>query len=441
MRKELPASTIAIKGATIEGRWSEADIPVFCVYTPHEFNQLVGYVKFINASNGTVLYRGQNKDYNNLKPSGARDKKKAVASSLIENVLGDADILNYFKLDDPEIVGWKKYQEIIIEAALQHYGGKTYCMDFVDNHWCALWFGLHKFNPNGTYEKRLDRTGFLYIFLYLADTNGANVRGLYIGDEVYTVDLRKAMPSYFLRPASQHGWVVRKKERKDDCDYKDNVLCVIKIKVEDADNWLGNGTLLSQENFFPNYSIDEGYGRLLSRQERSGVYKPKYDLLFPTNTIQNYHHSNEFYISDKTKNIQPVATANYLGEDGKEYLVDSINTLYTLLLEKGWSKETTENGMIWNFRHPCTYQSAATVLLVQDIFGGEIFRYDRKGRSHYFNYIDGVYVDLTSQENLEHPFTQYDTCMDRRIGKKKTINTQSKKLVLMQNMGLYIHKS
>ena len=123
-------------------------------------------------------------------------------------------------------------------------------MDFVDNHWCALWFGLYKFNADGTYSKRSDKTGFLYIFLYLADTNGANIRGLYIGDEVYTVDLRKAMPSYFLRPASQHGWVVRKKERKDDCDYKDNVLCVIKIKVEDADNWLGSGALLSQENFF-----------------------------------------------------------------------------------------------------------------------------------------------------------------------------------------------
>lgn len=438
MKKELPSSVIAIKGATIEGKWSDTGIPVFCVHTPHEFNQLIGYVKFINGSNGTVLYRGQNQKYDNLKPSGARDKKKAVSSKLIETALKDADILNYFKLDDPEINGWKKYQEIIIEAALQHYGGKTYCMDFVDNHWCALWFGLYKFNADGTYSKRSDKTGFLYIFLYLADTNGANIRGLYIGDEVYTVDLRKAMPSYFLRPASQHGWVVRKKERKDDCDYKDNVLCVIKIKVEDADNWLGSGALLSQENFFPDYSIDEGYGILLSRQERSGVYKPKYNLIFPPKTIQNYHHSNEFFVSDKSKKLKPVTPANYLDEDGKEHPIDSINTLYALLLEKGWSQESSENEAKWAPRNPCTYQSAATALLVQDLFGGEILRYNRKDKSHYFNYIDGVYVDLTSQEYREHPFTQYEKCTDGGIGKKKIKNTQDKKSILIKNVGLHI---
>lgn len=108
MKKELPSSVITIKGATIEGKWGDTDLPVFCVHTPHEFNQLVGYVKFINGSNGTVLYRGQNQKYDNLKPSGARDKKKAVSSALIEKALKDADILNYFKLDVPEIDGWKK---------------------------------------------------------------------------------------------------------------------------------------------------------------------------------------------------------------------------------------------------------------------------------------------------------------------------------------------
>ena len=214
MKKVLPASVATIKGATIEGMWSDTDIPLFRVHTQHEFNQLVGYVKFINGSNGTVLYRGQNQKYDNLKPSGARDRVNAVSSDLIEQVIKDADMINYFKLDDPEINGWKKYQEIVIESVLQHYGAKTYCMDFVDNHWCALWFGLYRFNPNGTYIKRSDRTGYIYIFLYLADTNGANIRGLYIGDEIYTVDLRKAIPSYFLRPASQHGWVVRKKRAK-----------------------------------------------------------------------------------------------------------------------------------------------------------------------------------------------------------------------------------
>ena len=118
--------------------------------------------------------------------------------------------------------------------------------------------------------------------------------------------------------------------------------------------------------------------------------------------------------------------------------IDSINTLYALLLEKGWSQESSENEAKWAPRNPCTYQSAATALLVQDLFGGEILRYNRKDKSHYFNYIDGVYVDLTSQEYREHPFTQYEKCTDGGIGKKKIKNTQDKKSILIKNVGLHI---
>ena len=436
MKKVLPASVATIKGATIEGMWSDTDIPLFRVHTQHEFNQLVGYVKFINGSNGTVLYRGQNQKYDNLKPSGARDRVNAVSSDLIEQVIKDADMINYFKLDDPEINGWKKYQEIVIESVLQHYGAKTYCMDFVDNHWCALWFGLYRFNPNGTYIKRSDRTGYIYFFLYLADTNGANIRGLYIGDEIYTVDLRKAIPSYFLRPASQHGWVVRKKERNGDCDYKDNVLCVIEISVEDADNWLGNGTLLSQDNFFLDYLIDDGYNVLLSRQDRSGLYKNNYNLIFSPQTIQNYHHFNEYYISDRAKEPNPIVTATYLDKNGDTQSIDSINTLYVLLLEKGWSKETCDNAKMWNSRNPCECQSAVTATLVQDIFGGEIFRGKKSNHTHYFNCINGVYVDLTSQEYYEPSFTRYEMCKDKGIGKKKVNKIRNQKSILLKNIGL-----
>lgn len=27
---------------------------------------------------------------------------------------------------------------------LQHYGVRTHCQDFVDNHWTALWFALYE---------------------------------------------------------------------------------------------------------------------------------------------------------------------------------------------------------------------------------------------------------------------------------------------------------
>ena len=133
-------------------------------------------------------------------------------------------------------------------------------MDFVDNHWCALWFGLYRFDPvSHRYVKRTDQDGVMYIYLYLADTNCPSINGVYIGEDAYTVDLRKALPSYFLRPASQHGWIVRNRNASANSDYGENVLCIIEVKVGDADGWLGRGGLLTAENFFPDFNIDDGY--------------------------------------------------------------------------------------------------------------------------------------------------------------------------------------
>lgn len=72
MKKVLPYPSNEIKNAKPISTWSHYSIPIFSVSTMHEFNQLVGYVKYKNASNGTVLYRGQPKDYGALKPSGSR---------------------------------------------------------------------------------------------------------------------------------------------------------------------------------------------------------------------------------------------------------------------------------------------------------------------------------------------------------------------------------
>lgn len=234
MKKVLPYLSNAIKSAKSKGVWGHYDIPIFSVSTMHEFNQLVGYVKYLNASNGTVLYRGQPKDWGALKPSGNRENG-CVSSELISALAKDKDFRHYLGLDSYEISGWKKYQEIIISAVLQHYGANTSCMDFVDNHWCALWFGIYSFDScTQSYIRREDKESSLYIYLYLADTNCASVHGIYLGEDTYTVDLRKALPSYFLRPASQHGWVVCGNDVEHSKDYAGNVLCVIEVKVGDA---------------------------------------------------------------------------------------------------------------------------------------------------------------------------------------------------------------
>lgn len=313
MKKVLPYPPNEIKNAKSKGKWGHFDIPIFSVSTMHEFNQLVGYIKYQNASNGTVLYRGQPQDHGALKPSGNRGNG-CVPNELISELAKDKSFRHYLGLDSDEISGWKKYQEIIISAVLQHYGANTSCMDFVDNHWCALWFGMHSFNSRTrSYIRREDMEGSLYIYLYLADTNCASVHGLYLGEDTYTVDLRKALPSYFLRPASQHGWVVCGSDIEHSKDYAGNVLCVIEAKVGEADGWLGTGELLTAENFFPDYNIDDGYKVLLTKQKRSGVYKQNSKLILPVDTVKNYHLGQTFFLPEIDGcTIQPK----------KEYFID-----------------------------------------------------------------------------------------------------------------------
>ena len=41
----------------------------------------------------------------------------------------------------------------------------------------------------------------------------------------------------------------------------------MKIRVDRADMWLGNGTLITKDNIFPSPSIDQGYNTLLMRND------------------------------------------------------------------------------------------------------------------------------------------------------------------------------
>ena len=431
MRKILPCSSNEIKSAKLKGMWGHSDIPIFSVATMHEFNQLVGYVKYKNAGNGTVLYRGQPEDYLALKPSGSRGNG-CVSTELIHKLAEDIDFQHYIGLDNSEIVGWRKYQEIMISSVLQHYGAKTNCMDFVDNHWCALWFGLYCFDSSTrSYIRRKDKDGSLYIYLYLADTNCSSIHGTYIGENTYTVDLRKALPSYFLRPASQHGWVVCGINPEKSKDYAENVLCVIEIKVADADSWMGSGLLLTPENFFPGPLTDDGYKVLLTRQERSGVYKPGNKPILPIGTIQNYHYHESFYCSNGNSCDLIPQKKYYV--DGK--MIDSIVALYEILLQKGWTKDTCFDAD-WNQLNPCVGQSPVTALVVQEIFGGTIVRYNWKKRVHYFNRIAGEDYDLTSQERFSHPFDSYDKCNQTGISKKSRATINEKACTLLKNAGI-----
>lgn len=368
------------------GTWSE-EIPVFTVTSQNDLNQLVGYVKHINAGMGTVLYRGQCDLYPNVIPSifhepSLQASKEKQLEEALSCMIADPSLIHFFNLDLPGVAGWKLYKRLTMEAALQHYGGKTFCVDFVDNHWTALWFGLFAYDKmNKVYYRRdstkkpdedkylnmkvdlatkrccpekpkdldeasltseqikycldivqksnrpyadvvtsfLKRTnnqsimewqqrcnqintqnqkiaksrqrfdddnkqGHMYLFLYVAETNAPSLNGIYFGENTYTIDLRKNLPSTFLRPCSQHGWIVRGKH--DSFDFGERIACVIRISVSLVDEMLGHGSLVSVNNFFPSPEYDQGYHVLLERQIDSPIPAQKNrEKIIPSETI------------------------------------------------------------------------------------------------------------------------------------------------------------
>lgn len=374
----------------------------------YALNQLVGYVKHINSGVGTVLYRGQNKLYPSVVPSIKHDllkfqENQSRLESAIKAVLEDEPMKKFFGLKTDDVLGWNLYQKLVTEAILQHYGSKTHCVDFVDNHWTALWFGLYEWNSsqnkyvvrNESTEPRLNKyirldksiiqkkypkeptidlveideakiaelkehaskgtisfdelifrykqgllksakrkwvvdckkvdehnlkigkicnSDSLYLFLYVADTNVSDFHGLYLGKNTYTIDLRKALPSTFLRPCSQHGWIVRGKI--EDFDFRENIACVIQVNINLANQMLGNGSLLSQDNFFPKDDIDQGYNVLLQRQEQSRL-SSSHPKILPPNTI------TDFYLNVESTKIKSLAEKKI--KNKKKYCKSKLN--------------------------------------------------------------------------------------------------------------------
>ena len=80
--------------------------------------------------------------------------------------------------------------------------------------------------------------------------------------------------------------------------------------------------------------------------------------------------------------------------------------------EKGWEEMTVFMRSQWNPNNKCEGQYNSTSLLVQEYFGGDIISYpnpnggvEKKG--HWFNRINGVDIDLTSDQ-FNSRLTDYD---------------------------------
>ena len=301
-------------------------VPMYEAKSIHGFNQIIGYAKYLNRDYGNVYSRGECKLHKTLLPSVFRNhtrlnKANDSIGAVINAVYADAKLSNEVGLKGLN----KPLANYVIEGMLQHYGVKTRYIDVVDNHWVALWMGLYeakatldKSVPYYRYQKRVIPNGdynlyfanlydkwhskphyptepcslieiddlikhhfsgekgaselYQYVLLLAIPYTKKQIgKGIAVTDSFVTVDLRQALPSVFLRPHAQHGLVVKKRIGKPtniaDYDMATEVTAIIRVRIDRAASWIGDGSLLSQDNLFPPPAYDFGYDILLSRKD------------------------------------------------------------------------------------------------------------------------------------------------------------------------------
>lgn len=305
-------------------------VPLYELTTTGALNQLIGYAKYLNKDYGNVYYRGTDFMYDNIRPSIMRKRVRGEANdlnNLINQIKKDTYLsssLNLLETIKPHSIEDHRYNKkverinkYIIEGMLQHYSGITRFADVVNNHWIALWMGLHNFKVQGEGKRYVSCTKrsitidsiihslgindvrhtivydqsklFVYVILLaMPYSNDSQMMGVSETLELVEVDLRKAIPSFYLRPHAQHALVIRKKdngEKSHDADYYDmasQAIGMLRVRIDIVDKWLGNGELVTTDNLFPSPSIDLGYNSLLKN-------KIFLDLKHPNIHIQKYY--------------------------------------------------------------------------------------------------------------------------------------------------------
>lgn len=85
----------------------------------------------------------------------------------------------------------------------------------------------------------------------------------------------------------------------------------------------------------------------------------------------------------------------------KDHTINSIDCLFEILLDV-WCRDTAYPSCQNNYdqeNDPTYGQCAITAILVHDMFGGTIHRIrGSNGGTHYFNKINGHYIDLTNDQ-------------------------------------------
>lgn len=261
-------------------------LPIYRISSYHTLVQYIGYAKYLNRNIGNVYLRGQHKMYDSLIPSIFRNISNSGGFSNRNQHIGQfvAQCAQKMKFI-------ADLDNIVREPVLQHYGIGTRWIDLVDNVWVALWFGIHEWHTQiyaREYKNVVPRKGGPneYMYLLLVCSDGVNednhIPGLYKGKDTYTVDLRKAAPSIFLRPHAQHALLMRSRhlETVEDSDLADRIVGIAKISVDDCVEWIGTNGLTSARCLFPPANFDHGYGVLLEQTPHESNFVRDYGSIY-----------------------------------------------------------------------------------------------------------------------------------------------------------------
>lgn len=264
-----------IKQSEIKMECGQA-VNVYTIESVHDLSQFIGFGKYKNKERCNVFIRGQVDLYDgSLIPSLYRNKQKNTENQ------NTTDKFNHrINLLKENVASLSNYDKILLEPLLQHYGVKTPYIDVVDNVWVALWFALHtaKVKQIGSHEYVYyynNDHDFSYILLIASDAiNNSEKHGVYEGKDTVMVDLRKSLPSIFLRPHAQHAYMIKKKSIES-VDYSDLVIGIAKIPTELGLRWLGNNEFLTVSSLFPAAYFDTGYSLLLRDYLQGPTYTVK----------------------------------------------------------------------------------------------------------------------------------------------------------------------
>lgn len=264
---------------------------VFLVRDFATFIQLIGKLKYVAAEDDLhdrrVFFRGQPDLYGKrFSPSAYRQSTKAVRQGEIDKSV-EALIDRLRK----SVSDMNKLAVPVVEGVFQQYGLKSRWIDAVDNIWIALWFACHRCwsSENGDlhYERRDARKEcgedhYAYILALEVDLKGVSCkgnRGYCQGERCEFLDLRRALPSYYIRPHVQHGVLIREVSGhgKPKMDQSGLIQCVIKIPLEVALSWLGNGVSFAVGSIFPTPHFDTGLQRLLNAESETFLGRMNYD--------------------------------------------------------------------------------------------------------------------------------------------------------------------